>query len=171
MDANRVIAEAMGKLKVPGVVDRFAADDGRIFKADGTECSYFKNALGYSYASVKRLDGEWRNIGVHRLTLMAFSGELGEGLCAAHIDGDPKNNNVENLYWATPKQNADDRERHGNTPRGETYGHSKLDVAGVRYIKHALIIGTSTYSLAKAFGVSTGTISAIKTGKTWVHVQ
>lgn len=41
-----------------------------------------------------------------------------------HLDGDRLNNHADNLTWGTQKQNADDRERHGRTSRGEK--HSKL---------------------------------------------
>lgn len=56
---------------------------------------------------------------VHALVCSAFNGpKPSPELHCAHRDGDKSNNTPENLYWATPKENCDDRERHGRTHRG-----------------------------------------------------
>ena len=46
-----------------------------------------------------------------------------------HLDGNKNNNSADNLAWGTSKDNADDRERHGRTSRGER--HSKFIKAGL----------------------------------------
>lgn len=38
-----------------------------------------------------------------------------------HLDGDKMNSSTENLAWGTAKENADDRERHGRTSRGDKH--------------------------------------------------
>jgi hypothetical protein len=50
---------------------------------------------------------------VHHLVLEAFVGPRPAGHEAAHGDGDKTNNALANLRWATPKENAADRYRHG----------------------------------------------------------
>lgn len=42
---------------------------------------------------------------VHRLVLLAHGSGDGEGLDVNHINGDKKNNNIENLEWATRSEN------------------------------------------------------------------
>lgn len=64
---------------------------------------------------------------VHQLVLKAFVGPRPEGKWGLHKDGNPANNCVDNLYWGTPKENAQDAIRHGTHPavrkeRGEC-GH------------------------------------------------
>lgn len=55
----------------------------------------------------------------HQLVCAAFNGPRpAPDMHCAHRDGDKSNNTPGNLYWATPQQNADDRERHGTTHRG-----------------------------------------------------
>lgn len=71
---------------------------------------------------------------VHRLVCEAFNGSQPDGMWALHRDGDPKNNVAENLYWGTPKQNAQDSVRHRTNanvrkthcPRGHEYVESNI---------------------------------------------
>jgi hypothetical protein len=38
-----------------------------------------------------------------------------------HLDGNKLNASADNLAWGTQKENAEDRERHGRTSRGESH--------------------------------------------------
>ena len=59
----------------------------------------------------------------HRLVCEAFNGpQPPDKHHCAHRDGNPANNTPQNLYWATTKENAADRDRHGRTARGENSG-------------------------------------------------
>lgn len=51
---------------------------------------------------------------VHRMVLEAFIGACPPDHECCHRDGDPANNNVENLYWGTASDNTQDRVRHGS---------------------------------------------------------
>lgn len=51
---------------------------------------------------------------IHRLTLLTFAGEPPSPIHqAAHNDGDKNNCRLDNLRWATPKENSDDKVKHG----------------------------------------------------------
>lgn len=50
---------------------------------------------------------------VHVLVLEAFVGPRPEGLDACHGDGDPTNNTLANLRWASRSENVMDMVRHG----------------------------------------------------------
>lgn len=56
---------------------------------------------------------------VHRLVCEAFHGDPPSlKYHAAHVNGDSLDNKEFNLYWATPQQNIDDRERHKKLRKG-----------------------------------------------------
>jgi hypothetical protein len=80
------------------------------------------NLRGYAGHTLCTDDGKITRK-VHRLVCEAFNGPCppDKSHCA-HRDGDRTNNTPGNLYWATAQENADDRERHGRTPRGDASG-------------------------------------------------
>lgn len=105
---------------------------------------------------------------VHRLVLETFFGSAPSSCHqTAHWDGIRTNNIISNLRWATPIENAADRERHGTTARGNKKRKSKLTDQQVREI---LLSNEPHTHLAKKYSVSAPTISNIKNKKnyTWV---
>lgn len=104
---------------------------------------------------------------VHHLVLEAHVGPRPEGAHGAHFNGNKLDNRLENLRWATPKENGEDNARLG-VSKGELHGMRKLTDDAVRIIrKHE-----KSYSLlAEEFGVSVGTIARVIKRKGWTHVQ
>jgi len=73
------------------------------------------------------------------------------------------------LSWKTPKENSADRVLHGTAPCGEQNGYAKLTAADLVAIRSALAAGNTTQrQIAAQFGVSHGTISLIRHGRTWI---
>ena len=62
------------------------------------------NRLGYLYV-VLYLYGERNYCVIHRLVLETFVGPWPEGMETNHLDGDKRNNRVENLEWVTHSEN------------------------------------------------------------------
>jgi hypothetical protein len=63
------------------------------------------NGSGYLFVTLSK-DGERKSYYVHRLVAICFLG-LVEGMCIVnHIDGNPRNNNVDNLEWVTHNLNV-----------------------------------------------------------------
>jgi hypothetical protein len=56
-----------------------------------------------------RLDGEREQRSVHTLVLEAFEGPPPDGQEANHIDGDPKNNALENLEYVDTEDNRGEK--------------------------------------------------------------
>ncbi len=119
-----------------------------------------------------------RWVKVHVLVCEAFIGPRpSKAHQAAHWDGNPANNALSNLRWATNKENMQDAIRHGRTNRGRHWrvvdgavtDASKLTEYDVRNIR--LAEGRTKASLAIEFGVSEGMIRAIKTRRTWSWVE
>lgn len=104
---------------------------------------------------------------VHILIAETFLGPRPDRCETRHLDGDVSNNKVGNLKWGTQKQNADDRERHNRTARGENGGTARLTNAHVKTIKRKLAHGALQKDLAAEYGVHKTTIQAIHAGRNW----
>jgi len=108
---------------------------------------------------------------IHRLVLETFVGPCPEGMECRHLNGNPKDNRLDNLCWGTPKENQADRLTHGTDLRGEKSPNSKLTASMVRLIFNAYHDGAYTVcELVKEFKVSKSTIWAILNKKSWKHL-
>lgn len=98
---------------------------------------------------------------VHRLVLEAFVGPCPEGMECRHLNGDRSDNRLENLCWGTPKQQAEDRMKHGTTTLGYHHGPGNSWKLKDRIDEMIALWETGEYNksqLARMFGVKTGTI-------------
>ena len=126
-----------------------------------------KDKKGYSLVNLSR-NGKQKPHRIHRLVVQAFLGNPPtEKHQIAHGDGNPENNHVSNLRWATQKENEADKIIHGKTSRGEKHGNSKLTKDDVGKIRFLISQGHSNTEIAKMFGVDHSHISKIKRGKSW----
>lgn len=74
------------------------------------------------YQSVRlTFKGLRKRYAVHVLVAHVFIGNRPEGKQLRHLDGNKLNNVVSNLRYGRAKQNADDREYHGRTSRGNKH--------------------------------------------------
>lgn len=128
---------------------------------------------GYLYVNL------WRSgikTGVHRLVAHAFLGDPPSPRHeVAHNDGNPVNNCVENLRWATHAENQADIKKHGTGYyhgwRGESHPTAKLTNQKVLEIRRRYHHeNASRKALACEFGVSTSSVDQIVQGRTWNHL-
>lgn len=112
-----------------------------------------------------------------RVILLTFVGEPPEGKPhALHGEHGRHSHRVDNLRWGSHTDNMQDRERDGTTNRGKAVNrgtrnaNSKLNESKVRQIK-GLLGSTTQAEIARQFGVSPATITEIKQGKRWAHVE
>lgn len=117
---------------------------------------------GYQQLSLRRY-GASVAVKVHRLVLAAFVGTPPPGFECGHIDGNPKNNKVENLVWLTAKENTQHKFKHKTMP-------GKINEKNVAAIRVLAASGKAQYKIAEQFGLSKGNISLIVSRKTWRHV-
>lgn len=75
------------------------------------------------------------------------------------------------LRWASKIENHTDKIGHGTLLQGSQIHQSKLVESDVRRIKTRLSRGEKGQDIAEIFGVHKATISDIKVGKTWRHVD
>ena len=102
-----------------------------------------------------------------RLVLLAICGPCPDGKECCHWDDDQINNKLSNLRWGTRLENAQDKERNGKQISGESHHNAKLSWSQVDEIKSRLKNGERQIDLAREYDVWKGTISAIKTGRSW----
>lgn len=121
---------------------------------------------GYVYACLCRVGArEYRY--VHHLVLEAFVGPCPDGMECAHKNGVRNDNRLSNLRWDTPAGNAADKLVHGTSNQGSRHPLAKLNEEKVA----AILAETGTsVAVARKYGVSDGTINAVRARKTWKHV-
>lgn len=122
---------------------------------------------GYLRVALVYDDGFRRTRKVHRLVLEAFVGPRPVGFQARHLNGDRRDNRLENLAWGTALENARDRDRHGTTAVGEKSGVAKLTDRDAAAIRESLSAGASSVDLAREYGVHPATIRGIKYGQSY----
>jgi hypothetical protein len=97
------------------------SDQGRVRRtARGKGASKFEaktpTVIGsHAVVSLNRPGEPTRAFGIHKLMMQAFVGPCPDGMEVRHVDGNGLNNTLDNLEYATKRQNADDRVRDGAT--------------------------------------------------------
>ena len=107
---------------------------------------------------------------VHSLVAAAFIGPRPPGKEVAHRDGDPTNARLENLRYATPKENDADKIMHGTRPRGMRNGRAKFTDEQIREIRRARLSGEKYATIAERYNVAEATPRKIASRKRWNHV-
>lgn len=127
---------------------------------------------GGAYPWVGLRDGKrCDTFNVHILVATAFYGPCPTSMECRHLDGNNWNNRVDNLCWGTPKQNAEDKFRHGTVVMGEDHPASKLNPEKIRRLRSMYTTGYYTQSdLAGIFQIHQVTVSEIVLRKIWRHV-
>jgi hypothetical protein len=103
---------------------------------------------------------------VHRLVMAAFVGPCPDGFNVSHRNGDPTDNRLVNLEYATPRFNTRLKEKHGTLLYGEAHPQAKLswnDVCVIRSEKGR----RSSKEMAREYGVSVSTIQRVISGARW----
>ncbi len=134
-----------------------------------TQKTYHRIQLSRGRDGRKRTTATERAFFVHRLVAEAFLGPCPEGKShVAHKDGNPLNNAPDNLYWATPLENAADRKRHFLTYFRSRHFASSVTDENVLLIRAWFHIGDETITrLSKMFGYSDCVIRNIVRNRTF----
>lgn len=97
---------------------------------------------------------------VHQLVSLTFLGPCPDGMEVLHNDGNPANNQLDNLRYGTRTENILDVFRIGRAWR-------KLTAADVVEIRSRLKAGERAADIARVYDVSDTTIGSIKQGRTF----
>lgn len=115
-------------------------------------------------------NGKHKTQKVHLLVLKAFRGPCPAGMECRHLDGNAENRALSNLEWGTPKENGEDRVRHGTSskvgrmPIGAAHHNAKLTVAKAAAIKED---PRPPVEIAAENGLHPATVRLIKNGRNW----
>lgn len=115
------------------------SDDGRV-RRSGIEFTPWIDGAGYYTVDIGR-----RKVLLHRMIAIAFiENPLGKP-CVDHINGNPLDNRVSNLQWATRGENARNCKPHtkaSGLPRGVSLTMSGRYVAKISYNNIKTHLGT-----------------------------
>jgi hypothetical protein len=121
----------------------------------------------YMYCDLRK-PGVKQRARIHVVVLETFVCPRPDGMVACHNNGDSTDNRLCNLRWGTHEENAADKILHGTHQYGQSCAKSKLTEAQAV----AILRSSNSYSaIAKEFGVCKSTVTHIKTGRNWPHLQ
>ena len=129
-----------------------------------------EGARGYMLINLYR-HGRPHNFLVHRLVVASFVGPIPAGKQVNHIDGDKRNNCLDNLEIVTPQQNREHAMRTGLVVRGEDNPNSRLTDEKVRAIRQRRADGVRVRDIAHEFDVCERTVYLVCNRGTWRHVE
>lgn len=108
---------------------------------------------------------------IHRLMAQTFLPNPENKKHVAHSDGDKQNNNLNNIRWATPKENNADKRLHGTWQGGENAPHVKLNNQKVKLIR--MMYEDFNWNMSKIgrlFNIHKGHIRSIVQYRSWQHI-
>lgn len=147
---------------VPGAQRYQVSDDGQIIGPSGKVLKPMVSDSGHLYIFINK-----RRRYVHRLILEAFIGKCPPGRECRHLDGNPKNNKIDNLTWGTRQENVNDRWIHGTMPVPHESIFTKLKPSDIPEIIKLHNSGLSSRKISFKFNTSHTTIQKIIRGERW----
>ena len=149
------------------------SDQGRVFNFKFKKfLKPLKNQYGYFRVNLWK-NGIVKTHRIHRLVALAFIPNMFGKRTVNHIDGIKTNNYVENLEWATDKENNQHAWGNGlqKPKKGIKNGNSKLSESQVLEIRKLYASGNYYQKdLAKIFNVGKSLIGYIVNRKLWNHI-
>lgn len=141
---------------------------GRVRRLGSKKClKPGKSKFGYLRV-VLCVDSRPKSFDIHRLVAKSFLGEPpSDSHVVAHGDGNPSNNRLANLRWATKSENSFDQVLHG-TQKGKHHGRkSGLTDEQVVAIRSD---HRSSKIIGKEYGISAGTVTQIRRRETYKYI-
>ena len=173
--------------EIPGYPGYWAATDGvlwsspKIVPRGGKRGGFYKTKGRYLKTVIggngimqttvgSSLNGKKREKCVSRCVLLAFAGPPPTPAhVAVHVNSNPSDNRIENLFWGTNQDRGDAQVMNGATAHGEKSGHAKLSEADVIAIRRRARRGESIASIAVDYPVVPETVGMAVRRKTWRH--
>ena len=128
------------------------------------------NGNGYLRVALRKNDIA-KDFFIHRLVAFSFLENMEEKEFINHIDGNKKNNTVENLEWCNRSENIQHAIKNGLMDNifGEKNKNSKITKEQALKIKYGHH-GISNTELASIYKINQSKISEIRSGKRWKYI-
>lgn len=109
---------------------------------------------------------------VHRLVAQTYIDNPEHKREVNHLDGNKKNNCVDNLEWCTSKENKDHAWENGYyTSIGENHHAAYFTEELVRNICERIQEGYRNIDIADMYGIHRERVSDIRIGRRWKHIS
>jgi hypothetical protein len=164
----------LGIVKQGSRMEIEASDKKRFFKKFSIdhhdECWRWRPPLrhdGYGQMYIRSLN---RPVASHRVSYMAYYGEIPDGKCVLHHCDNPACVNPYHLFLGTQLDNIADMNEKGRArgPRGHLAGRAKLKPKDIPKIRELLASGVALRKIGDEYGVSHTCIARIKNSHSWI---
>ena len=151
------------------------------------DTEYFVNKEGDIFRNGKKLKpktdkdgykivGLWQNnkpkyFRVHRIVGELYIPNIENKPEINHLDGNPDNNNINNLIWSTSKENIQHKINVLKSGYGEKSANHILKESDIVDIKKLYNNKLTQKQIANKYNVSRGCIWAIVNNKTWKKIE
>jgi hypothetical protein len=147
----------------------FISDQGRVKNSKGKVLNPRPNKNGYLRILPSVNGIQKKSMFVHQLVLSTFGPQQPADTTPDHINRIRTDNRIENLRWATKKDQI--KNSVMNPPKGIEHPNSKLKEEDIIEIRRLLKTNMLQTKIAKLFNVAEGHITRIKQNKQWAHLQ
>lgn len=120
----------------------------------------------YQVICAGKRDGKNVAYYVHAMVLEAFIGARPKGMTCSHLNGNRKDNRLDNLIYESLADNIKRKIEHGTENFGEKNGSAKLTSKDVDEIRRD--VKSTHKKLAEKYSVSFQQISRVRRGDNWV---
>lgn len=157
---------------LPEIKDYYTVTSDGDFFSDNSGKMKTRNRAGTEYQIINFIkeNGKKKTYRAHRLVLMAFKPvDDMDKLEVNHINGDKKDNRLENLEWVTSSENQKHAFKTGlqEARKGEKSNFSKLSDDDIKLIFELRKQGLLQREIAERVGCTRSNISYILNNKTW----
>ena len=138
------------------------SNEGRVRRKGKIDCLKinYKSTGNYGRVNIGK------SMAVHKIVALTFIGDRPNGFDINHIDGNKKNNHVDNLEFVTRSENCRQacNEQRLRDMKGENHNRAKLSDIQVSDIKRRIKRGEKNKDIANMYSVDPSLISHIKRG-------